>query len=398
MSDEAAVAAPAGEAVISDNVSSSPQALGSQTVSKEQPQQPKPEAKAEPPKEVAKSAREAISRAQEKYKAEQAAPKQEPKAEPKAETKANDKPQETAKQERARSETGQFASTNPKPQATEAPEQQARGQSEGSKFDAPARFNAQAKADWANASDSVKAETIRAIKELEDGHTKYKASHERYEQLRQFDETAKSNNRDLRESLQQVIEFETTMKSNPLAAIDFALRHAGPRKSDGSPLTINDIVQHISGQTTDQRLQTAQAEIHQLRQKLQEKETQEQLPKIIDEFKSAEGHERFDELTPVMIPLLKAGHTLETAYELADALKPATQAKSEPLTPAHEAQAQTLANATPAPKPAANPAGLKSISGNPSLGSNPSGDRAQIPLKETPSIKDSLRKAMSRAS
>lgn len=394
MENEAASAAPAGEAVITPSVESAPQALGSQTVPKEQPQEaPKPEPKAEKPEakaEVAKSAREAISRAQQNLKDKQAEPKPE-KPDPKAEVKPEAKPEAQAP-ERPRTETGQFASSNPKPQAAEAPEQQGRGNSEGSRFEAPARFNPQAKAEWEAAPDSIKAETLRAIKELEEGHGKYKASHERYEHLREFDETAKNNGRDLKESLKQVVEFETTMRTNPLAAIDFALRHAGPRKSDGSPLTINDIVQHVSGQSVDHRLQAAQTEINQLRQQLQQKETEAKIPQIIDEFKAS--HERFDELTPVMIPLLKAGHTLETAYELADALKPAEQAKG-PLTPANEAQAQTLATQ---PKPQPNPAGLKSVSGNPSLGSNPSEDRSQVSLKETPTIRDALRKATRRAS
>jgi hypothetical protein len=396
LENEAAVAAPAGEAVISESVSSQPQALGSQTVPKEQPQEapktePKSEAKPEPKAEVAKSAREAISRAQQNLKEKQAAT---PKAEATApKPEAKEAPKEQPKAEAVRDETGKFASPNPKPQAAEATEQQGRGQSEGSRFEAPSRFNAQAKTEWEKAPDSIKAETLRAIKELEDGHQKYKASHERYEHLREFDETAKNNGRDLKESLKQVVEFETTMRTNPIAAIDFALRHAGPRKNDGSPLTLNDIVQHVSGQSTDQRLQSAQTEINQLRQQIQKMETEAKIPQIIDEFKAS--HERFDELTPVMVPLLKAGHSLETAYELADALKPASQAAPAPLTPANnEAQAQTLAST---PKPA-NPAGLKSISGNPSLGSNPTGDRSQVPLKETPSIKDSLRKALSKAS
>lgn len=386
MENEAASAAPAGEAVVSPSVESSPQALGSQTVPKETPQvTEKAEAKPEPKQEVAKSAREAISRAQQAVK-DKAEAKPEPKTEQKAEAK-----QPAQKEEASRSRdqaTGQFSSNAPK-QVAQAPEQQTRGQSEGQRYEAPARFSQQAKADWANASDSVKAEVHRAIKELEDGHTKYKASSERYESLREFDETATRNGRNLAESLKQVVEFETTMKNNPLAAIDFALRHAGPRKNDGSPLTIDDIVQHVAGQGADHRVSTLQTENNALRQKIQQMEMEAKVPQMLEEFKAS--HERFDELTPVIVPLLKSGHNLETAYELAEALKPA---EAKPLTPANnEAQAQTLAT----PK-VVNPAGLKSVSGTPSAGSNPSMDRSQIPLKETPSIKDSLRKALSKAS
>lgn len=394
MNDVAATAAPAAEVPINSG-DHAPQPLSNQAPTPErtaQPEAARTEAKAEPKPdakpEVSKSAADAVKKANERFKAQQAADaNQKQDTKPKAEVKPQPatEPRQENKTEASRDPSGRFASNQPKPdQAAVAQEQQARGQSEGSGNEAPARFNAQAKAEWANASESVRAETTRAIKELEDGHQKYKATHDRYEQLREFDDTARSNNRDLRESLQSIVQFENLMKSNPLQALDYALREAGPKKGDGSPFTLNDVVSHISGQSTDQRLQQASARINELESKIRDMETEKKIPQIIDKFKA--DHDRFDELTPVIIPLLKSGHSLDTAYELAVALQPQA---AQPLIPAQQALAQTQ---TPQPKPA-NPAGQKSVSGSPSNGSHPAEKKDQVSLKDTPSIKDALRRA-----
>ncbi len=394
MNDVAATVAPAAEVPINSG-DHAPQPLSSQAPAAERPSQPeasrsepKADGNTEQKAEVSKSAADAVKKANERFKAQQtaeAAQKDVKAPKPDAKPQQATEQRQDNKAEASRDQSGRFASNQPKPeQAAVAQEQQARGQSEGSGHEAPARFNAQAKADWANASDSVRSETIRAIKELEDGHQKYKASHDRYEQLREFDDTARRNNRDLRESLQSIVQFENLMKANPLQALDYALREAGPKKADGSPFTLNDVVSHISGQSTDQRLQQAAARINELETQIRGMETERKIPQIIDDFKAS--HERFDELTPVIIPLLKAGHSLDTAYELAAALQPQAQ---QPLKPAQQALAQTQ---TPQPAPA-NPAGQKSVSGSPSNGSHPAEKRDQVSLKDTPSIKDALRRA-----
>jgi hypothetical protein len=382
VADVAAPAEPAGAPIPTEQASHTAP-LGSQT-----PAQPKPEEPKAP--EPSKSVKDAVAKAHEQLKAKEAeakaAPKEPAKVEtPKAEAKPEVKPE--AKAEAPRSPTGQFAAREPQqPVQQEAPKP--------TQFrDPPSRFDDAAKSEWANAPESVKGAVHRAVKELEEGLTKYKGSHERYEQLRQFDETAKSNGRDLPDSLKKVVEFETMMKSNPMAAIDYALRHAGPRKSDGSPLSLNDIVQHVSGQTVDHRLQAAQTEIHQLRTQIQEMETRAKIPDMVAEFAST--HERFDELQPAMIPLLKQGFTLENAYEFALAMAPAKQAQTEPLTPANS---QALAQTQSQPKPV-NPAGQKSISGAPATGSDPDqATRRSKPISETSSVRDSLKKALARAS
>src|SRR3546814_13493967 len=50
---------------------------------------------------------------------------------------------------------------------------------------------------------------------------------ERYESVRDFDELARQNGRDLRQSLMQVNELENLLKSNPIAGLNKVLMQAG---------------------------------------------------------------------------------------------------------------------------------------------------------------------------
>src|SRR3546814_6668302 len=68
---------------------------------------------------------------------------------------------------------------------------------------------------------------------------------ERYESVRDFDELARQNGRDLRQSLMQVNELENLLKSNPIAGLNKVLMQAGPRKADGQPVSLMEVAQFI---------------------------------------------------------------------------------------------------------------------------------------------------------
>jgi HAMP domain-containing protein len=352
------------------------------TAGMEQPQQEAPEIAVKedkPSNPLDKAIAAAEVKAREKLEAKEALEKA-PKVEPtqKVDAKA-EQPKPETKEPAPRAEDGKFAAKNPQPIVEPKPTQYK---------DAPARFDDAAKSEWANAPESVKGAVTRAVKEMEDGLTKYKANHERYEQFKEYDETAKANGRDLKQSIASVLEFEKTLKANPIAAIDYALREVGPRDSQGRPISLNDIVAHVSGQSTDQRLTEAQSTIQELRTQLQQMEYAKKVPDMVAEFAST--HDRFEELTGVIVPLLKAGHELETAYELAAALKPASSAEPEPkpLIPAPTTEALAQTQSRPA-----NPAGQKSISGAPSAGSDPAARKKGGKLE---SIDNSLDRVFAR--
>lgn len=375
METAVAEALPAEPAVAPINVeqASHSHPLGSQI--------PQPEKVAVVEDKPSDSARDAIRKANEQLKAKEAEAKPAAKVEQPAKVEAKAEP---VKEAAPRADDGKFSARTP------APVEQPVVEPKPTQYkDAPARFDDAAKSKWQEAPEEVKGAVTRAVKEMEDGLAKYKANHERYEQFKEYDETAKANGRDLKQSIASVLEFEKTLKANPIAAIDYALREVGPRDSQGRPISLNDIVAHVSGQSTDQRLNEAQSTIQELNSRIQQMEYAQKVPDLVAEF--AATHDRFEELTGVIVPLLKAGHELETAYELAAALKPAS-AEPKPLIPAEQQLAQTQAQ----PK-VVNPAGQKSIHGAPSTGSNPASLQRQQPLKETSSVRESLRKAAARA-
>src|SRR3546814_11464287 len=78
---------------------------------------------------------------------------------------------------------------------------------------------------------------------------------ERYESVRDFDELARQNGRDLRQSRMQVNELENLLKSNPIAGLNKVLLQAGPRKADGQPFSLMDVMQFIvqKGPRSDER-------------------------------------------------------------------------------------------------------------------------------------------------
>lgn len=333
----------------------------------------------------------AAPEAKEPVKAKEDAPKAEKdaKPEPKAEAK---EPVKTAE----RGEDGKFVSKDAQKQPQEPAQTQEQPSQRAPHHEAPARFSADAKAEWEGASESVKAETHRALRELEQGHQKYKADAEQYERLREFDELARTNGRDLKDSLSNITRIENTMKQNPIAGLDMVLRELGMKKADGSPVTLLDVAAHVMNQKPEERamqqnttIAGLQAKIAQLEQQFtgvsQSIQQQQQNASVQQVQAFAKDHPRFDELSNDIEFFLKSGRTqdLSEAYTLAERLNPAPAASPQELL-------------TPAPMPPSlvNPAGQKSISGAPSSGSDPA-----IPAKrkgQNTSIDDALKRAQAR--
>src|SRR5690606_26072568 len=117
----------------------------------------------------------------------------------------------------------------------------------------PARFDEAAKNRWAETPEEVKGATHRAIREIEQGIQKYKADAEQYDRRRQFDEVARNNGRDLKDSLAKVMEVERVMAQNPIAGLDMVLRELGAKKADGTPVTLLDVAAHVMNQKPEER-------------------------------------------------------------------------------------------------------------------------------------------------
>lgn len=341
---------------------------------------PKPEAKAEQKAEAkdkpSSSISEALKKAEAKVKADaEKAPAKDAKAE-KAPNKAEAKPEpkETKSDGPTRGEDGKFTSKEPKPETS------AETKPTDAWRETPKRFSEDGKREWDKAPDSVKAETHRAIRELENGINEYK---QKYEPIKQYDDLARQNNTTVKDALDRYTTLERELTSqNPqekFSALQKVFDYAG--------INLREFAAQMAGQHPDQTAVQTEAQLQHLRNQVAElqhelsgyrSEKEQTLMKTVDEF--AARQPRFDELSPKIAKLLESGlaENLDEAYAMADRLIPAaTQAKSNvPVTP------ETPTAHTPA----------KSVAGSPSLGSSPT------TRKPSNSIKEALQRAMAQAS
>lgn len=370
-----------------------PQALGSQTPVAEKPiVEPKPE--------PAKNAGEAVRKANEALKAKEAAKAAEPgKDAPKPDVKA-----EAANVPEAKEGQPEAAKSTPEPSKSEAAAPKPAADPNSPHRIAPSRFDDAAKAEWDAAPESIKGAVHRTIRELEQGHQKYRADAEAYESVRQYDDLAKRNGGNLKSSLERVTAIEDAFTQNPIQGFQKVADHFG--------LNLRAVAAHIMGQKPEQVQAQQSHEVTQLKQTIQQLQQQvggvtehlqqqrvATLQSDVATFQSDPAHSRFDELAGDIKFFLESGRVdaslspkerLSEAYKLAERLNPATPAASAngahtPTTPLAQTQ-------TPTPAPP-NPAGQKSVSGAPASGSDPA-PRKSGPA---PSIREALDKAKRRA-
>ena len=282
-------------------------------------------------------------------------------------------------------------------------------QSEGSKRnEPPARFLPKAKEHWINVPHSVRDEVHRMADEHEAEVTKYKASSERYEPIRQFDEIAKSNGRELKDSLTKVVQVEQALARNPIMGLDMILREIGPRKPDGTPLSLYEVAQHIAQQSPQQfhqsmqgahgqheqaqERQKTQTEVQQLREELNNMRVEATAQSIIAPF--AASHPRYHELQDDIAFFLQSGkipaslspaERLSAAYDMAERINPVGSRSMPALKDTTEPVAA---------KPAPDDSGAKSIRGAPN-GQDPDEDDDPDAAND---IRKLLRREMRKAS
>jgi len=373
-----------------------PQPLGSQTPVAEKP---------EPPvDDKPKTAGEAIRKAMETVKAKEAAKAAE---KARAEADAKDAPKETDKDKDAakpaaeRSPDGKFAAKAQAPaqqpegqQTPPSAQQQVTPPQPGTIHEPPPRFDAAAKAEWANAPESVKGAVHRAFRELEAGIEEHRA---RWEPIKEYDDLAKQNQTTLPDALKRYVAFDRHLSEDLLGGLDGIIRD-----KTGGQYGLRDIAAHVSGQAPQQAQSQSDATIYALNQKIAQLEHQlggvaqtihTQTARSIDQqvTQFASTHEHFEALAPRIAEHIRAGQDLERAYQTAlDEAQDMARSLGFAPAKASPAQGQPL---TPAPTPAPlNPAGQKSVSGAPATGSDPASTR-KAPV---PSIREALQRARAR--
>lgn len=285
-------------------------------------------------------------------------------------------------------------------------------QSEGRQHsEPPARFLPDARDKWGPTPREVKSEIYRVTQEYEQEISKHKASAERYEPIRQFDEIARANGQELKDSLEKVVRIEQQLARNPIAGLEMIMREIGPRKADGSPLTLYEVAHAIAKQSPQQyqatmaqfggqqqpQRQQANPEVAALKGELGELKSMlmtQQVSPIIETF--AAQHPDYHALEDRIAEVLKSkvidnlyGTGLSPEQKLAEAYRMV----GGRMATSHSDPAASPAHSQPAPAPQVDPDGRKSVTGAPNGGEDASDDSdADVDIRSL--LKKGLRKTV----
>lgn len=234
----------------------------------------------------------------------------------------------------------------------EAKAQPEEGKHETAYKEPPKNFLPDSKEVYRNVPRAVRRDIEVMVREHETERTRLQEVSQRYDSIREFDELARSNGRELRDSLTRVHHIENMMQQNPVAGLNAILMEVGPRKADGQPVSLFELAQHITqqgpqgyqkmvAQAQQPQQQQEDPRVAQLQQQLQQMEVQTLATTVIEPFKRE--HPRYDELQEPIAKVLKSGmvpeslspyERLEAAYDMAVRLNPPSnveQAADGPL-------------------------------------------------------------------
>lgn len=120
----------------------------------------------------------------------------------------------------------QQVSTDPKPASTDTKHPTA-----------PARFMKESHGDWEKVPESIRAETHRAVTELEAGIAKHKEGSERWTELAEFDAMAKQHGTTVKQALANYIQADQLFARDPVKGVEHILKARG--------IDIHEFAEHI---------------------------------------------------------------------------------------------------------------------------------------------------------
>lgn len=216
------------------------------------------------------------------------------------------------------------------------------GKGKPAHYQPPKNLLPDAREKWTNVPRAVQRDIENMTREHDAKVQELTKATERYEAVREFDELAQSNGRDLRESLGRLNQIENLMQENPYAGLNAILQEIGPRKPDGSPVSLREVSKFIAQQGDDgwqqlvaarpqqqQQQQQPDPQVVQLQQQIAKMQVDQTAASVIEPFKAE--HPRYDELKGDIAMFLKSGRIpaslsahdrLEAAYDMAERLNP----------------------------------------------------------------------------
>lgn len=268
-------------------------------------------------------------------------------------------------------------------------------QSEGREYKAPpARLLPASKELWSMVPNALKGDIHRLIKDHETEKEQYRAAHEAYESIKDFDEMAKRGNTNLRTALERYTGLEQMLRTNPVQGVAEVLRNIGVTPIQFAQHILNNPQLHEYKPAPQQPAQqpARSPEIDQLRAEITAMRHEAVARDIIGPFR--EANPRYDELQEDIAFFLQSGkiptslspvERLEAAYDMAARINPSGNMSSDRQEPA--AITQPYSDSV-SPKPA----GTRSIRGAPADGAD-----TAIPEGKS-SVRDILRKEMRKMS
>lgn len=237
----------------------------------------------------------------------------------------------------------------------ETAEQAADKGDEGGKHkEPPKNFLPDSREVWRNVPRAVRRDIETMVKDHETAVAQHTEAGQRYDAIKHFDDLARSNGRELSDSLNRVVELENLIQSNPLAGLNRILQDAGPRKADGQPFSLYEVADFIMKQGPDgyqnlvtqrQQQQQGPSEVDRLNERIAAMEAEAKAAPIINQFAAKNG--RYYELESDIALFLQSGKVpaslspedrLAAAYDMAVRINPASNAQARPSTEGEDAE------------------------------------------------------------
>jgi hypothetical protein len=232
----------------------------------------------------------------------------------------------------------------------------------------PPRMAPHAQAEWHAAPESVRGEVHRMHREMADAYSRFRADHEEMNGIRQFQQMAKEHGTTLQRALSNYTTMEKKLVSDPHAAFEMIVSNLNLRTPEGQKLTYRDLAYDYLQQSPEQhkliQAQNAQsAQGYQLGalhqkvdaiangfQQMQYAQAHSYTRSAVDQF--ADSHPRFDELGPAIEREIQFGFDLDTAYQRAERLYPATHAaQTRQTTPSAQTRSDRSISGAPTSSP-----------------------------------------------
>jgi hypothetical protein len=223
---------------------------------------------------------------------------------------------------------------------------------------APQRMTERAKAEWGTTPESVRADVYRMHTEFDGAYKRYKGDHETMKTIRPFERMAKEHGTTLERALNNYVGMEQKLRTDVVGGLDIIVNNLNLRTPDGERLTLRDVAYHILNQSPEQHklrqnenAQSAQSQqigqLHQmvstLASGIKEMQYERQFANTrtaIDRYAEDPKHPRFDELADLIEQEIKLGFDIDTAYQRAEMLRPASPRAAQTRTNGNGTQAQ----------------------------------------------------------